>query len=70
MKLPGGAGLRWSAVPRATSYNLLRCDAAASPPCVPAAFAPAPDVFHDDLAAPGDHYWYAIEAVNACGTSG
>jgi hypothetical protein len=61
-------GLSWAVTLGATSYAVRRCNATLGP-CSPTSIAsPATNSYPDPVLADGNDYWYAVDAVNACGT--
>jgi hypothetical protein len=61
-------GLTWALSADATGYAVRRCDAGLGP-CVPAPIAsPATNTYADPVLSDGNVYWYAVDAVNPCGT--
>ena len=60
--------MAWPSVSGAASYNIKRCDAG-SGPCTPAFYGTPGTPFFIDPAVPAGFFWYALEAVNACGAT-
>jgi YVTN family beta-propeller protein len=63
-----GIDLDWADASGARSYTILRCDGSDGE-CTPIAYATTTLSNYSDLNATGTCYWYAIEAVNACGST-
>ena len=60
--------LAWAAAAGATSYAVRRCDATLGP-CAPTSIAsPVTNAYADPVLLDPNNYWYAVDAVNACGT--